>query len=135
MPGHLERRNRLERLASAIIDESIRLHRALGPGLLESVYETTLADALNRRSLKVSRQQPVSIRYRGREFKDAFRTDLVIEQSIIVEIKSVDRLSPAHRKQLITYLRLSGLHLGFILNFGAAVMKDGILRVVDRLPE
>jgi iron complex transport system substrate-binding protein len=122
-------------LASVVVDEAVQLHRALGPGLLESVYETTLAEALRHRSLAVARQQPVSIRYRGIEFKEAFRTDLVVAGSIIVEIKSIERLTPAHRKQLITYLRLSGLHLGFLLNFGAAVMKDGIVRVVDRLPE
>ena len=125
----------LEAVAAAIVDEAVRLHRALGPGLLESVYEATLADALRRRGRVVDIQRPISFTYQGRRFKNAFRTDLIIDDSVIVEIKSIDRLSPTHRKQLITYLRLSGMHLGFLLNFGAAVMKDGIVRVVDRLPE
>jgi len=129
------RNTELERTASAVVNEAVQLHRALGPGLLESVYEATLADALREKGMKVDRQRPVSFCYRGTEFKDAFRMDLLVDGRIIVEIKSADRLNPAHRKQLITYLRLSGLHLGFLLNFGAAVMKDGIVRVVDRLAE
>src|SRR6056297_2795601 len=128
-------KKRIEAAAGVIVDEAVKLHRSLGPGLLESVYETALAFALQRRGLSLVRQQPVPIRYRGAEFKEAFRADLVVEDSIILEIKSIDRLNPAHRKQLITYLRLSNRHLGFLLNFGAAAMEDGIVRVVDRLPE
>ncbi|MDX1624998.1 MAG: GxxExxY protein [Wenzhouxiangellaceae bacterium] len=129
------RNTRLEAVASLMIDEAVRLHRALGPGLLESVYETALSDALRRRGLQVDRQRGISIRYRGSTFENAFRADLVVEGIIILEIKSIERVTPTHRKQLITYLRLSGLHLGFLLNFGSALMKDGIVRVVDRLPE
>ena len=128
-------RERIEKAASLIVHEAVGLHRALGPGLLESVYETILADALRGRGLKVQRQQPIGLQFRGRSFTEAFRVDLVVERSIILEIKSVDQLIAAHRKQLLTYLKLSDLRIGFILNFGAAWMKDGIIRMVNQLEE
>lgn len=118
-----------------VVSASIAVHRALGPGLLESVYVRSLAYELDRRNLFVQQQVPISIRYGRLIFDEAFRADLVVERKVILELKSVETLTAAHRKQIQTYLRLSGCRLGFLLNFGAAVMKDGITRAVNGLPE
>lgn len=118
-----------------VVDTSVALHRALRPGLLESVYARSLAHALRRRSLYVEEQAPISIEYDGLVCPEAFRADLLVERKVILEIKSVDRISAAHRKEVQTYLRLSGCRLGFLLNFGAALMKDGITRAVNALEE
>ena len=118
-------------IGSIIVDAALELHRDLGPGLLETVYEVTLARALAQRGLRVERQVPISIEYRGQVFEEGFRADLVVEGCVIVELKSVERVSPAHKKQLLTYLRLSGLKLGYLLNFGEGLMKDGITRTIN----
>ena len=123
----------LDDITGAIVDEAIRIHRARGPGLLESVYEIILASVLERRGLRVDRQRPISFSYDGIEFVHAFRADLVVEERVIVEVKSIERLAAVHPKQLLTYLRLTNLHVGLLLNFGAPVMKDGIRRVVNDL--
>ncbi len=117
------------------VDAAIAVHRELGPGLLESVYEAVFAQELRNRSLKVQRQVPVPIVWRGMKFDEGFRADLVVEGKVIAELKSVESVSKAHKKQILTYLRLSGLKLGFLLNFGAAVMKEGITRTVNGLDE
>ena len=123
----------LDDITGAVIDASIRIHRALGPGLLESVYVIVLASTLERRGFEVARQIPISFTYDGVRFEHAFRADLVVEESIIVEVKSIERLAPVHPKQLLTYLRLTNLRVGLLLNFGAATMKEGIKRVVNDL--
>ena len=115
------------------LDSAFAVHRELGPGLLESVYEAVLAAELLQRELSVERQVPVTIRYKGMTFDEAFRADLVVEEKVIVELKSVERVSEAHKKQVQTYLRLTGCKLGFLLNFGEALMKRGITRVVNGL--
>jgi GxxExxY protein len=120
-------------IGRTIVDVAVRLHRDLGPGLLESVYELIMADELTRQGLAVERQKPMAIEYRGRTFGDGFRADLVIEGKVIVEMKSVEILHNAHRKQLLTYLKLTGLKLGYLLNFGAPLMKHGIVRTVNEL--
>jgi GxxExxY protein len=117
------------------LDSAVALHRELGPGLLESVYEAVLAAELLQRGLSVKRQVPVTIRYKGMTFDEAFRADLVVEDKVIVELKSVERVSEAHKKQVQTYLRLTGCKLGFLLNFGEALMKRGITRVVNGLDD
>ena len=122
-------------IGTAIIQAAIELHKNLGPGLLESVYEIVLAHELTGRGLTVRRQVPVSIAYKGIVFEEAFRADLVINNRVIIELKSVETLNNAHRKQLQTYLRLTGMKLGYILNFGAALMKEGIVRAVNGLEE
>lgn len=124
----------LDDLTGIIIDEAIQIHRELGPGLLESVYEVVLARALEDRGLKVERQKPISFSYRNQVFEEGFRVDLLIESSIVIELKAVERLSPVHGKQLLTYLRLMQLPLGLLMNFGAATLKEGLQRVVNRLP-
>lgn len=122
---------RINTLTSMVIEECIRIHKELGPGLLESVYETVLAGALERRGLKVDRQQPVDIRCDGMVFPNAFRIDLKVEDCLLLEIKSVERLANLHAKQLLTYLRLTDLRLGLLLNFSGATMKEGIKRVAN----
>ena len=105
-------------IGTIIIESAISVHRELGPGLLESVYEIVLAHELKERGLKVERQVPVSISYKGIQFDEGFRADLIVEGKVIVELKSVERVTPAHKKQVQTYLRLTGCKLGYLLNFG-----------------
>ena len=120
-------------IGQIVLSRAIRLHRDLGPGLLESVYELLLADDLKRQGLSVEQQMPVPLEYNGRRFEPGFRADILVENEVILELKSVEAVSNAHKKQLLTYLRLSGLRLGFLLNFGAAMLKDGITRTVNGL--
>ncbi len=119
------------KIGSAVVDCAVALHRDLGPGLLETVYEVTLARALERRGLHVQRQVAVPIEYEGERFADGFRADLIVEGKVLLELKSVERVTPAHKKQLLTYLRLTGLKLGYLLNFGEALMRDGITRTIN----
>ena len=118
-----------------IVDAAVAVHRELGPGLLESVYEAVLARELMDRGLQVERQVSVPIVWRGMRFDEGFRADLVVAGKVIVELKSVEAVNNAHKKQLLTYLRLTGMKLGFLPNFGAAVIKDGITRTVNGLAE
>ena len=121
----------IEEVARLAVDVGFKLHRDLGPGLLESVYETVLEKSLVRLGLDVERQKPVTFEFDGLVFLDAFRTDLVVENRLIIEIKSVDRLLPVHGKQLLTYLRLADKSLGLLMNFGAATFREGLKRVVN----
>jgi GxxExxY protein len=122
-------------ISRVILDTAIAVHKELGPGLLESVYEIVLAYELQQRGLSVNRQVPIAIRYKEMIFDEAFRADIVVDKKVIVELKSVEQVSEAHKKQVQTYLRLTGCKLGFLLNFGEALMKRGILRVVNRLED
>ena len=122
-------------IGTLILAAAIELHRDLGPGLLESVYEIVLARELSNRGLAVGRQVPVPIVYRGLRFEEGFRADLIVAGRVLLELKSVERVTPAHKKQVQTYLRLTGLKLGYLLNFGEALLKDGITRCVNRLEE
>ncbi len=123
------------RLGTILIEAAIESHRQLGPGLLESVYETVLAYELTARGLLVKRQVPIPVSYKGLQFDEGFRADIILAGIVVVELKSVEALHAVHRKQLQTYLRLTGLKLGYLLNFGAALMKDGIVRAVNGLDE
>ena len=122
-------------IAAAVMDVSFHMHRELGPGLLESVYEAILAKQLVDKGLNVERQVPVPITYQGAAFDEGFRADLIVEKKLIVELKSVERLQPVHSKQLLTYLRLTGLRLGLLINFGENMLKDGLKRIVNGLDE
>ena len=122
-------------IGKIVVDAAVSLHRDLGPSLLETVYEEVFAHVLRQRGLAVERQVPVPIEYRGIRFDEAFRADMIIEGKVILELKSVETVNNAHKKQLLTYLRLTGLKLGYLLNFGEALMKDGITRTVNRLEE
>jgi iron complex transport system substrate-binding protein len=117
-------------ISGIVIDEAIALHRNLGPGLFETVYETVLAGRLEARGLKVARQVPVPLEYEGHSFDIAFRVDLLVDERLVVEIKSVEQLSKAHARQLLTYLRLLDQPVGLLLNFSGATMKEGIRRMV-----
>ena len=121
----------IDEISGDVIDAALCLHRDLGPGLLESVYETVLAEMLVRRGYSVSRQRPVDIEYDGMRFEAAFRIDLVVDDRLLVEIKSVERLNASHSKQLLTYLRLTKQPVGLLINFGGATLKEGLSRVVN----
>jgi GxxExxY protein len=123
----------LDDITGAVVDASVRIHRELGPGLLEGVYEVVLARALERRGLQVVRQRVVRIEYDGMVFEEGFRADLVVEDRVVVELKSVERLAAVHSKQLLTYLRLMHLPVGLLINFGAVTLKEGLHRVVNGL--
>lgn len=120
-------------IASLIMDEAFLIHRELGPGLLESVYEVVMARRVSDKGLVVERQVPVPIKFQGIVFDEGFRADLFVEQKVIIELKSVERLQPVHSKQLLTYLRLTGCRLGLLINFGENLLKDGFKRVANGL--
>ncbi len=122
-------------ISKITVDAAIHVHCALGPGLFESVYEVVLAHELSKRGLQVVRQVPIPIEYDGVKFDEGFRADIIVEGKVILELKSVEALSASHRKQIQTYLRLTGLKLGFLLNFGATLMKGGLVRAVNGLEE
>ena len=122
-------------IAKIIVDTAFQIHKRLGPGLLETVYEVVLAHDLKRRGLKVERQVPVAIIYDDIKFDEGFRADLIVEEKVIVELKSVEKVIPIHKKQLLTYLRLADKRLGLLINFGSELIRDGISRVVNSLKE
>ena len=122
-------------IAKEIVDAAFRIHTTLGPGLLESVYDVVLAYELSQRGLRVARQQPIPVVYGNVRMDTGFRADLIVEDKVIVEIKSVEALAPVHRKQLLTYLKLADKRLGLLINFQGALIKDGITRVVNGLEE
>ena len=118
-------------IAKQILDSAFLVHTKLGPGLLESVYEVVLAHELRKKGLLVERQKPMAIVYDGTRFDEAYRSDLLVNSKVIVELKSVESASPLHAKQLLTQLRMSGLKLGLLINFGEAHLKNGIKRLIN----
>lgn len=122
-------------VAKEIVDAAYHVHTALGPGLLESVYEVVLAHELGQRGLDVARQVPVGVTYKSIRFDVGFRADLVVGSIVLVELKSVETLLPVHKKQVLTYIKAADLRLGLLVNFGAARIKDGITRIANNLPE
>ena len=120
-----------DQLITAILDAAFEVHKTLGPGLLESVYEQALVFELEHRGLGYVRQHPVPVIYKSIRFEQGFRADMIVEGRVILELKSVESVSPVHKKQLLTYLRLTGLRYGLLLNFGAALLKDGISRIAN----
>jgi GxxExxY protein len=121
----------IEELARLTIDCALQIHKDVGPGLLESVYEAILASSLLKLGMKADRQVPIGIEYAGLVFAEGFRADLLVDDRLIVEVKSVDRLMPVHARQVLTYLRLTGRPLGVLLNFGGATLREGIRRIVN----
>ena len=121
----------VDAISGDVIDLALRLHKDLGPGLLENVYETVLAGKLVEKGYAVRRQVPIDIEFEGSRFSAAFKLDLLIENQLIVEIKSVERLAAVHGKQLLTYLRLSHQPVGLLINFGGATLKEGLRRIVN----
>ena len=123
----------IDEITGVVIEESIKIHRDLGPGLLESVYEAILCQSVLNRGLFVERQKQLPFEYNGMNFEEGFRIDLLVERRVIIELKSVEKLAPVHGKQLLTYLRLSDIQVGLLINFGAATLKEGVQRVVNGL--
>ena len=123
----------INKLTSEIIGAAIEVHKVLGPGLLESAYEKCLCYELGQHGLRFDRQRPLSIQYKGLQLDCGYKLDIVVQDTVILELKSCDRVEPIHKAQLLTYLKLSGLKLGLLLNFNVPVMRDGITRVANRL--
>ena len=122
-------------IGTIVVETAIMIHRELGPGLLESVYEIVLAHELQARHLNIERQVPVPIIYKDIRFDEGFRADMIVDRKVLLELKSVEQTNRAHKKQVQTYLRLTGYKLGYLLNFGEALMKEGITRCVNGLEE
>jgi GxxExxY protein len=121
----------IEVIAKVSVDCGFHLHKDIGPGLLESVYEILLFESLKEKGLSVERQKIVPITFKGRVLDEAFRADLIVENKLLIELKSTERHAPVHAKQLLTYLRLMDLPLGFLMNFGAATFKEGVKRIAN----
>jgi GxxExxY protein len=128
-------KERLDALTESIIGAAIDVHRALGPGLLESVYESCLSFDLAERGLSVARQETVALVYKGMRLDCGYRVDLLVENEVIVEVKAIEQLLPLHAAQLLSYLRLSGLHVGLLINFDVTALNRGIRRVVNSYPD
>lgn len=122
-------------ISREIVDAAYKVHTTLGPGLLESVYETILCFELNRKGLEIARQVALPVVYEEIKLDDGFRADIIVNKKVIIELKSVEVLAPVHKKQLLTYLRLADKRLGLLINFGDALIKNGITRIVNKLPE
>jgi len=120
-------------ISKIIVDRCYKIHNSLGPGLLESVYEELLAFELTKTGLNITRQQGLPVVYEGKKLELGFRADIIVENKVIIEIKSCEGLAPVHFKQLLTYLRITGLKLGLLVNFNEALIKDGMKRVVNNL--
>ncbi len=125
----------LNQITGAIVDSAVDIHRQLGPGLLESVYHAILSHELAHRGLRVEREVPIPLTWHGLSLDLGFRADLIVEGEVIVELKSVEKTATVHRKQVLTYLKVSGRPVGLLLNFGETLMKDGIFRLVHNFPE
>lgn len=120
-------------IAKVIVDVAYNIHVELGPGLLESVYETVMAYELGKRGLQFTRQQAIPIVYKNIRLEEGFRADLIVEKKVIVELKSIENITPVHKKQILTYLRLTNKKLGLLINFNTELIKDGITRIVNNL--
>lgn len=123
--------NELEALAKIVYNAGLQLHRELGPGLLESVYEAIFEDILIEKGLFVERQKVIPVIFRSKAFDEMFRADLIVENRLLIELKSTEHFAPVHAKQVLTYIRLAKLPLGFLMNFGAATFKDGFKRLAN----
>lgn len=127
----MPRQNDIEALIQLTFDAGMAIHKDVGPGLVESVYERVLADRLQQSGIKVDRQKPVHVEIYGKRYDDAFRYDLLLNDILLVEIKSIDKLGPIHNKQVLTYIRLMNLPYGLLLNFGCEVFRQGMRRIVN----
>jgi GxxExxY protein len=125
----------INKLSSSIIGAAIEVHKTLGPGLLESAYEECICHELSIGGLSLERQRPLAVRYKGINLNCGYRLDVVVEDAIILELKSCEKIKPIHKAQLLTYLKLSGFKLGLLLNFNVTLMREGIVRIVNELEE
>ena len=133
--ARMTEKERLDHITGAIIGAAIEVHRALGPGLLESAYEACLAFELAQRGLKVEQQKPLPVVYKDVKLDCGYRLDLLVEEAVIVEVKAMDQLAPIHEAQLLSYLRLSGRKVGLLINFNVQLLKNGIRRIVNDFPD
>ncbi len=131
----MDERDRLDAISRRIIGAAIEVHRRLDPGLLESAYEACLAYELRQCGLKVEQQRPLPVLYKDVKLDCGYRLDLVVEDSVIVEIKAVERLAPIHDAQLLSYLRMSEMRVGLLINFHVRVLKNGLKRIVNEFPD
>ena len=131
----MNKEERLNKITEKIIGVAISIHRALGPGLLESAYEACMVYDLTQAGLKIEQQKPLPVVYRGVKLECGYRLDLMVENEAIVEIKSVEKLLPIHKAQLMSYLKLSNCKVGLLINFNVEILKDGIQRVVNNFPD
>jgi len=131
----MDMKDRLNDITETVLGAAIEVHRALGPGLLESAYEACLAYELGRRGLKVEQQHPLPVVYHEVRLDCGYRVDLLVEDSVIVELKAVDKVAPIHEAQLLSYLKLSGCKVGLLINFNVKVLKDGVRRIVNDFPD
>lgn len=120
-------------IAQIIVDKCYKIHNELGPGLLESMYEDLLFYELGKSALQCEKQVPLNVKYDGIDFGVAYRADIIVEKSVIIELKSVETIMPVHKKQLLTYLKLTGCKLGLLINFNETLIKNGITRIVNNL--
>ena len=120
-------------ISGIIVDKAYQIHTQLGPGLFETVYESILSHELISEGLRVEKQKPISVKWKGIEMDQGFRADLIVEGKVIIEVKSIDSLADVHKKQLLTYLKLTGIKLGLLINFNEALIKNGIVRIVNNL--
>ena len=125
----------INKLSSKIIGAAIEVHKALGPGLLESAYEECICHELTLKEVSFERQKPLPVKYKGKKLDCGYRLDIIVEKAIILELKACEKIEPIHKAQLLTYLKLSGLHLGLLLHFNVPIMRDGIIRIVNELQE
>jgi GxxExxY protein len=128
-------KEKLNQITDTIIGAAVDVHRTFGPGLLESAYEACLVFELAERGLKVEQQKTLPVVYRGVKLDCGYRLDILIEESVIVEVKSIDQIAPIHKAQLLSYLKLSGCKVGLLINFNVKVLKDGVVRMVNDFPD
>ncbi len=125
----------LNEISGSIIDHAVQIHRKLGPGLLESVYQRILAYELRKSGHHVETEVPIPVNWDGHVVDESFRADLIVDRSVLIELKSVESIQPVHHKQTLTYIKLANLQLGLLINFGAPLLKNGLHRLVNKLPE
>lgn len=122
-------------LAAVVVNTAMQIHMRLGPGLLESVYGTILTHELRKQSLNVEKEVPIPLKWDNLTFEAGFRADLIVNELLLIELKSIEELAPVHKKQMLTYLKITGLRLGLLINFGQSLLKDGIVRIANGLPD
>lgn len=127
--------NNENEIAKTVVDAAYKIHTLTGPGLLESAYQAMLVYELQKRGLRIAAEVPMPLRYEGVILDTAYRADIIVEEKLIIELKSVELVLDVHKKQLLTYLRLSGLRLGLLINFGAPLLKSGITRIANGMPD
>jgi GxxExxY protein len=131
----MREKDRINSITGRIIGAAIEVHRTLGPGLLESAYEACLAFELRKLGLRVEEQRPVPVVYKDVKLDCGYRLDLLVDDAVIVEVKAIDQLAPIHDAQLLSYLRLTGKHVGLLINFHVPILKDGLKRIVNEFPD